>query len=70
LILLDQNNNECSILKKVCWDIEKRGAVGETPLHICVLVGSKLHLDLAKRLIKLFPCLANDIALGDEYYGL
>jgi hypothetical protein len=70
LILLDQNNNKVSILKKVCWDIEKRGAVGETPLHICVLVGSRLHLDLAKRLIKLFPCLVNDIALSDEYYGL
>ena len=63
-------NNKVTFTKKVCWDIEKRGAVGETPLHICLLNGSKLHLDLARRLVKLFPCLVQDIHLSDEYYGL
>ena len=56
-------------MKKTCWDINKRGAVGETPLHICLLAGSTLHKELAKRLVKLFPALVNDIYLTDEYYG-
>jgi hypothetical protein len=53
----------------VCWHVIKRGAVGETPLHLYLLVGSTLHKELAKRLIKLFPALVNDIYLSDEYYG-
>ena len=56
--------------RNCCWKIDKRGACGETPLHLCLLVGSTLHKDLAKRLIKLFPELVNDIYLSDEYYGM
>jgi transient receptor potential cation channel subfamily V protein 5 len=56
-------------MKRCCWDINKRGAVGETPLHLCLLDGSTLHKDLAKRLVRLFPELVNDIYLMDEYYG-
>ena len=52
-----------------CWKVDQRGACGETPLHLCLLVGSTLHKELAKRLIKLFPALVNDIYLSDEYYG-
>lgn len=68
--VIDKDENKVSFVKRVCWDIEKRGAVGETPLHICLLVATRLHLDLARRLVKLFPKLVNDICLGDEYYGL
>ena len=62
-------NKSPHLTKKTCWDVDKRGAVGETPLHMCFLCGSFYHRELAKRLIKLFPELVNDIYLSDEYYG-
>ena len=49
--------------------IENRGCVGETVFHVCFLQGSAIHLHLAKRLLKHFPLLLNDIYLSDEYYG-
>lgn len=55
--------------KRVCWDINKRGAVGETPLHLCFLNATNYHMDLAKRMLKLFPRLIDDIYMSDEYYG-
>ena len=56
--------------REVCWDINKRGTVGENILHICVLLSTAIHADLAKRLIKEYPKLINDIYLSDEYYGM
>ncbi|XP_069188418.1 transient receptor potential cation channel subfamily V member 5 [Procambarus clarkii] len=53
----------------VCWDLKHVGAVGETVLHLCVLNATSVHNDLAKRLIRHFPNLINDIYLCDEYYG-
>jgi transient receptor potential cation channel subfamily V protein 5 len=45
------------------------GAVGESLLHLCLLNGSNIHIELAKRLIKLYPKQINDIYMSDEYYG-
>ena len=53
----------------VCWDLVHVGAVGESVLHLCVLNATSVHNDLAKRLIRHFPNLINDIYLCDEYYG-
>ncbi|XP_043649035.1 transient receptor potential cation channel subfamily V member 5 isoform X1 [Drosophila teissieri] len=53
----------------VCWDLNMRGAVGETILHLCLLNASSLHADLAKRLLKFYPKLILDIYMSDEYYG-
>ncbi|XP_037940165.1 transient receptor potential cation channel subfamily V member 5 [Teleopsis dalmanni] len=53
----------------VCWNLNERGAVGETILHLCLLNASSLHADLAKRLLKFYPKLIFDIYLCDEYYG-
>ncbi|ESO92828.1 hypothetical protein LOTGIDRAFT_216486 [Lottia gigantea] len=53
----------------ICWKIDKRGTVGETILHLCFLNISRAHSDLAKRLIKKYPKIINDIYAGDEYYG-
>lgn len=53
-----------------CWDINQRGTVGENILHMCVLLSTAIHADLAKRLIKAYPKLLNDIYLKDEYYGM
>lgn len=48
---------------------QERGAVGETILHLCLLNATSLHADLAKRLLRFYPKLINDIYMCDEYYG-
>ncbi|XP_065339476.1 transient receptor potential cation channel subfamily V member 5 [Cloeon dipterum] len=55
--------------RDVCWDVNKRGAVGETALHLCLLHATALHADLAKRLLRFYPKLINDVYMNDEYYG-
>jgi hypothetical protein len=49
--------------------LEKLGAVGENVLHLCLLNATSVHAELAKRLIRAFPCMINDIYTSDEYYG-
>ncbi|CAB0033997.1 unnamed protein product [Trichogramma brassicae] len=53
----------------VCWRLNQRGAVGETILHLCMLHATAIHADLAKRLLRFYPKLINDIYMDDEYYG-
>lgn len=53
----------------VCWKLEERGFVGETGLHICFLLSTPTHMILAKKLLKLFPMLINDIYTCDQYFG-
>lgn len=55
--------------KHVCWDLDVRGGVGEHILHICFLSSSPVHTALAKRLLRHFPRLIDDLYMGDEYYG-
>ena len=55
--------------KHVCWDLDLRGGVGEHILHICFLSSSPVHSALAKRLLRHFPRLIDDLYMGDEYYG-
>lgn len=45
------------------------GAVGENVLHLCFLNASRVHYELAKRIISKYPAMVNDIYLSDEYYG-
>ncbi|CAF1026088.1 unnamed protein product [Rotaria sordida] len=63
----EQINNEET--KHVCWDLDLRGGVGEHILHICFLSSSPVHSGLAKRLLKYYPRLIDDLYMGDEYYG-
>ncbi|XP_046140984.1 transient receptor potential cation channel subfamily V member 5 [Osmia bicornis bicornis] len=53
----------------VCWSLSERGAVGETIFHLCMLHSTTIHIDLAKRLLRFYPKLINDIYISDEYYG-
>ncbi|EDV22847.1 uncharacterized protein TRIADDRAFT_58478 [Trichoplax adhaerens] len=62
----DEHGNPCRL---VCWDIARRGSVGENIVHLCLLLNNPFHTDLARRIIAVFPKLAMDIYLGDEYYG-
>ncbi|XKL66119.1 hypothetical protein PGB90_009539 [Kerria lacca] len=55
--------------REVCWDLNERGTVGETILHLCLLNSTSIYADLAKRLLKFYPKLINDIYISDEYYG-
>ncbi|XP_049822636.1 transient receptor potential cation channel subfamily V member 2 [Aethina tumida] len=57
------------LYRHVCWKLKERGAVGETILHLCLLNATSLHADIAKRLLRFYPKLINDIYISDEYYG-
>ncbi|XP_063430515.1 transient receptor potential cation channel subfamily V member 5-like isoform X2 [Mytilus trossulus] len=54
---------------EVCWDMDNRGGVGETPFHLLYLVSTPIHLEVAKILMKHFPKMALDRYEGEEYYG-
>jgi hypothetical protein len=56
---------------EACWDLNQRGGVGETALHLCVLYSNthESHREIAKILLKVFPKLSLDIYEDDEYYG-
>ncbi|XP_066261060.1 transient receptor potential cation channel subfamily V member 5 [Euwallacea similis] len=58
-----------TMYRHVCWKLRERGAVGETILHLCLLNATALHSDIAKRLLRFYPKLINDIYISDEYYG-
>ncbi|XP_050673208.1 transient receptor potential cation channel subfamily V member 5 isoform X2 [Leptidea sinapis] len=58
-----------SAYRELCWDLKERGAVGETIMHLCLLNATSLLADLAKRLLRFYPKLINDIYMSDEYYG-
>ena len=49
--------------------VEKRGFCGETAFHVCFLMQTPTHLVLARRLLKHYPKLINDVYLSEEYYG-
>ncbi|CAG5117325.1 unnamed protein product [Candidula unifasciata] len=75
-IMMMESNQIDAILSKQdhkfrfqCWDLDKRGTVGETILHLCLLNATQTHADLAKRLLFFFPKMINDIYCGEEYYG-
>ncbi|XP_044267903.1 transient receptor potential cation channel subfamily V member 5 [Tribolium madens] len=57
------------LYRHVCWKIKERGAVGESIMHLCLLNATSLHADIAKRLLRFYPKLINDIYMCDEYYG-
>lgn len=54
----------------VCWDLNKRGVLGETILHLCYHNNSPIHNEVAKVLIEMFPTLARDIVEEEERYGM
>ncbi|XP_076174002.1 transient receptor potential cation channel subfamily V member nanchung [Ptiloglossa arizonensis] len=66
---VDETRIDKSKYRMVCWSLSQRGAVGETALHLCMLHATAIHIDLAKRLLRFYPKLINDIYISDEYYG-
>ena len=55
---------------EACWDLKKRGSVGESIIHLAMLF-SDLHVfrEITRVLLSVFPKLALDIYEGEEYYG-
>ena len=43
------NGRELEKMKFTCWHLNKRGLVGETGLHVCLLLATQDHTCLAKR---------------------
>lgn len=62
-------SSEQELMKEVCWKLSERGSVGETGLHLCFLVATVVHMELGRRLVRIFPKLINDVYSSDEYYG-
>ncbi len=58
-----------SFTKFACFDLKKRGAFGETLLHLCLENPSYAHIALAKRIIMFYPKCINDVYIRNEYYG-
>lgn len=53
-----------------CWRLDRRGAVGETALHLCMLYSSLPEFRaISVALLDIFPTLSVDYYEGDEYYG-
>eukprot|EP00106_Octopus_bimaculoides_P008929 XP_014776371.1 PREDICTED: transient receptor potential cation channel subfamily V member 5-like [Octopus bimaculoides] len=65
----EEETDDPKMYRHVCWKFDELGTVGETILHMCLLNSTSTHADLAKRLIRLFPVLINDIYQSEEYYG-
>lgn len=66
---INNDEDQTGERRMVCWKLEERGFVGETGLHICFLLSSPTHMILARKLLKMFPMLINDIYTNDEYFG-
>lgn len=54
---------------EACWDLNKRGGVGETPFQILYLVDSPAHHAVGEILLRLYPKLSLDVYEGEEYFG-
>ena len=53
--------------KEICFRIDKCGAVGESLVHLCMLNGTTLCHEFAKRLINHFPKMLNDLYVSEIY---
>lgn len=54
---------------KACWQMQYRGSLGESLLHVLIICDTKLHTKLARILLRTYPMLAVDVMEGEEYLG-
>ena len=45
----NKNGVEMDRMSFTCWRLDRRGVVGETGLHVCLLMDTMVHASLAKR---------------------
>ncbi|XP_015434191.1 PREDICTED: uncharacterized protein LOC107189994 [Dufourea novaeangliae] len=54
---------------EACWEMQYRGSLGETLLHVLIICDTRMHTRIARILLKCFPRLAIDVVEGEEYLG-
>lgn len=54
---------------KACWQMQYRGALGESLLHVLIICDTKVHTKLSRVLLRVFPKLSLDVLEGEEYLG-
>ncbi|XP_035782462.1 uncharacterized protein LOC118461347 [Anopheles albimanus] len=54
---------------KACWQMQYRGLLGESLLHVLIICDTKIHTKLARILLRVFPEQAIDVMEGEEYLG-
>ncbi|XP_026667863.1 uncharacterized protein LOC108623188 isoform X2 [Ceratina calcarata] len=54
---------------EACWQMQYRGSLGETLLHVLIICDTRTHTRVARILLKCFPRLAIDVVEGEEYLG-
>ncbi|KAJ8672702.1 hypothetical protein QAD02_003962 [Eretmocerus hayati] len=54
---------------EACWQMQYRGSLGESLLHVLIICDTKAHTRIARTLLKCFPRLAIDVVEGEEYLG-
>jgi len=54
---------------EACWQMQYRGSLGETLLHVLIICDTRTHTRIARLLLKCFARLAIDVVEGEEYLG-
>lgn len=54
---------------EACWQMQYRGSLGESLLHVLIICDTRMHTRIARTLLKCFPRLAIDVVEGEEYLG-
>ncbi|XP_058063684.1 uncharacterized protein LOC131213624 [Anopheles bellator] len=54
---------------KACWQMQYRGLLGESLLHVLIICDTKVHTKLARILLRVFSEQAIDVMEGEEYLG-
>lgn len=54
---------------KACWQMQYRGSLGESLLHVLIICDTKIHTKLARILLRVYSMLALDVMEGEEYLG-
>lgn len=52
-----------------CWQMQYRGSLGESLLHVLIICDTIIHTRLSRLLLKHYPMLSQDVVEGEEYLG-
>lgn len=52
-----------------CWQMQYRGSLGESLLHVLIICDTVIHTRLSRLLLKHYPMLSQDAVEGEEYLG-
>lgn len=52
-----------------CWQMQYRGSLGESLLHVLIICDTVVHTRLSRLLLKHYPMLSQDVVEGEEYLG-